>query len=150
MRNNKSIVLSICLVKAVYAAIALCCVAAPFMVRYYDNAIVIPESGKSIFAPLLITLYSIVPPALAAMICLDLLLGNIRKGQPFIEKNVKYLRVISYCAFAVAALFVYFATLRPFAFAIVFAAAFIGLILRVVKNCFEQAVAIREENDFTV
>ena len=30
------------------------------------------------------------------------------------------------------------------------ACAFMGLILRVVKNVFEQAVRIREENDFTI
>ena len=52
--------------------------------------------------------------------------------------------------FWVAAVFIYFSILRPFAFTIVFAAAFFGVILRVVKNCFRQAIAIREENDYTI
>ena len=30
------------------------------------------------------------------------------------------------------------------------AAAFVGLILRVVKNVFEQAVTLKDENDFTI
>ena len=30
------------------------------------------------------------------------------------------------------------------------AAAFFGIILRVVKNVFEQAVALQEENDYTI
>ena len=30
------------------------------------------------------------------------------------------------------------------------AAAFIGLILRVVKNVFQQAMALKEENDYTI
>ena len=30
------------------------------------------------------------------------------------------------------------------------AAAFVGLMVRVVKNAFAQAVAIKEENDYTI
>ena len=36
------------------------------------------------------------------------------------------------------------------ALVVMIACAFMGLILRVVKNVFEQAVALREENDFTI
>lgn len=148
--KDKSIILSSCIIKAVYVAAAVCCFAAPFMVRYYDDTVQISHGLPSVFVPLLVTLYCVVPPAVGALICLDLLLHNIRKGRPFIAQNVKLLRIISYCCFGVSAVFVYFSFLKPFAFVIVFAAAFIGLILRVVKNCFEQAVAIREENDFTI
>lgn len=148
--KDKSIILSQIIIKIVYAIIVICCVTAPLIVKYYDNTVIIPTGGESVFTPLLITLYSIVPPALIALICLDLLLNNIRKNQPFIKQNVKYLRIISYCCFAGAALFIYFSILRPFAFVIVAAAAFFGIILRVVKNCFEQAVALREENDYTI
>ena len=35
-------------------------------------------------------------------------------------------------------------------FVVVIAAAFFGLILRVIKNVFEQAIVIKEENDFTI
>lgn len=147
--KDKSIILSSCIIKAVYVMIAACCVAAPLMVRYYDTFQLL-QSGRSVFLPLLVTLYCVVPPALAALICLDQLLHNIKKGEMFVKKNVTLLRVISYCCFAAAVVFIYFATLKPFAFVVVFAAAFIGLILRVVKNCFEQAVALREENDFTI
>lgn len=148
--KDKSLILSSCLIKAVYAAIAFCCFAAPMMVRYYDDTVVLAHGDPSVFAPLLITLYCVVPPAVTALVCLDLLLANIRKGEPFTRKNVKLLRIISYCCFAGAVVFVYFSFLKPFAFVIVFAAAFIGLILRVVKNCFEQAAALREENDLTI
>ncbi len=148
--KDKSIILSSVIIKCVYAAIAVCCAAAPFLVKMYDERVSLPMWGVSVFVPLIVTLYLAVPPALTAMVCLDLLLRNIQKGEPFINKNVKYLRIISYCCFAEAVVFIYFAVLRPFAFAIVFAAAFMGVILRVVKNCFEQAVAIREENDFTI
>ena len=138
------------LVKIVYALIALCCAFAPFIVKYYDDNIVAAQNMQSVFVPLLITLYAAVPPAVIALICLDKLLNNIRKEQPLVSANVKYLRIISYCCFAESLVFVYFGLLKPFAFVIIFVAAFIGLILRVVKNVFEQAVAMREENDFTI
>ncbi len=141
--KDKSVILSSCITKAVYLVILVCCVAAPFIVRFYDDYVILPSGGRSLFMPLLITLYCIVPPAVFALINLDLLLWNIRKGKPFIQNNVRYLRRMS-------AVFIYFSFHRPVGFVIVFAAAFFGLILRVVKNCFEQAVAIREENDFTV
>ncbi len=148
--KDKSIILSVIIIRATYFLIAACCVAAPFLADYYDKAVITAQGEVSVYVPLLVTLYSIVPPAVAALISLDMLLRNIRKGQPFISRNVTLLRIISYCCFAVSVLFVYFSCLRPFGFAVVFAAAFFGVILRVVKNCFEQAVALREENDFTI
>lgn len=148
--KDKSMLLSCCAIRALYVAVAACCVCAPVMVRYYDDTVQLSHGLPSVFVPLLITLYAVVPPAVGALVCLDLLLRNIRRGEPFTQKNVKLLRAISYCCFAGALVFVYFAFLKPFAFVIVFAAAFFGLILRVVKNCFEQAAALREENDFTI
>lgn len=148
--KDKSIVLSSVIIKIIYALVVACCIAAPFLARYYDDSVVIAHGEASVYVPLLVTLYCVVPPAVAALISLDLLLNNIKKGQPFISKNVTLLRIISYCCFAVSVLFIYFALRRPFAFVVVFAAAFFGVILRVVKNCFEQAVALQEENDFTI
>lgn len=148
--KDKSIILTSCIIKAVYAAILFCCFAAPMMVRYYDDTVQLAHGDPSVFVPLLVTLYCIVPPAVVALISLDMLLNNIKHGEPFTTKNVKLLRILSYCCFAVAAIFIYFSFLKPFGFVVVFAAAFMGLILRVIKNCFEQAAALREENDLTI
>ena len=148
--KDKSVFLSVVIVRVLYGVAAVCCVAAPFMVRYYDNKLILSNGMPSVFVPLLVTLYCAAVPAVIALVNLDLLLRNIRRGEPFIKQNVKYLRILSYCCFAAAVIFIYFACLRPFAFLIVFAAAFFGLILRVVKNCFEQAAAMREENDLTI
>lgn len=149
MNNNKSVILTSALIKVVYVLAAVCCVMAPYMVEHYDRMI-IAKGETSVFAPLLITLYCAVPAAVIALICLDMLLKNIRKNQPFIHKNVSLLRIISYCCFAESLVFVYFSTLKPFALIVVIACAFMGLILRVIKNVFEQAVSMREENDFTI
>jgi len=147
--KDRSVVLTSVLVKVVYGLVAACCVAAPFLVKRYDR-LMVADGQESVYLPLLITLYCAVPFGVIALICLDKLLRNIRKEQPFITQNVTLLRIISYCCFAEVLVFVYFSVLKPFAVVIMIACAFMGLILRVVKNVFEQAVRIREENDFTI
>lgn len=147
--KDKSVILTSILVKVVYGLVAVCCVVAPFLVKRYDS-LVIASGQESVYLPLLITLYCAVPFAVAALICLDVLLRNIRKEQPFITQNVTMLRIISYCCFAEVLVFAYFTVLKPFAVVVLVACGFMGLILRVVKNVFEQAVRIREENDFTI
>lgn len=144
--KDKSIILSQILIKICYVGIVVCAVIAPKLAELYEER----AGGEGLYTPLLATLMCCVPPGIIALVCLDVLLWNIRKNKAFIEQNVKMLRAISYCCFCVAVIFIYFAVLRPFAFVIVFAAGFFGIILRVVKNCFQQAVAIREENDFTI
>lgn len=147
--KDKSLVFSQILVKACYAIVLTCCIFAPMLAeRYSERTAQLHENN--VVTPLLVTLYCCVPFAVCVLVCLDILLKNIGNGKPFIAKNVALLRIISYCCFGVALAFIYFAVLRPFAFAIVFAAAFFGLILRVVKNCFKKAVEIREENDATI
>lgn len=146
--KDKSIILSQILIKICYVGIVVCAIIAPKLVELYSESV--GEGGASLYAPLLTTLLCCVPPGIIALVCLDVLLWNIQKNRAFIDRNVKMLRAISYCCFCVAVIFIYFAVLRPFAFVIVFAAGFFGIILRVVKNCFQQAIAIREENDFTI
>lgn len=148
--KNKSIVLSQVMIKVMYVGIILACVFAPRLVEYYDKRVILEAGLESVYTPLLVTLYCCVPPAVTALISLDMLLFNIQRGDTFIRRNVGLLRIISWCCFLGSAIFVYFSVLRPFALAIVAAAAFLGIILRVVKNCFEEAVALREENDFTI
>lgn len=144
--KDKSIILSQILIKICYVGIVVCSIAAPKLVELYEKNV----GEEGLYTPLLITLMCCVPPAIIALVCLDVLLWNIQKNRAFIEQNVKLLRSISYCCFCVAVIFIYFSILRPFAFVIVFAAGFFGIILRVVKNCFQQAISLREENDFTI
>lgn len=144
--KDKSIILSQILIKICYLGIVVCAILAPNLVGLYEER----TGVEGLYTPLLATLMCCVPPGIIALVCLDVLLWNIQKNRAFIEQNVKMLRAISYCCFCVAVIFIYFAVLRPFAFVIVFAAGFFGIILRVVKNCFQQAIVIREENDFTI
>lgn len=78
------------------------------------------------------------------------LLFNIKKDEIFIGSNIKYLRRISWCCFAVAIITLIGGMLYiPFLFVAV-AAAFVGLMLRVVKNVMQNAVEINEENELTI
>ena len=149
MKKNESAILTSILIKIVYALAVICCIMAPYMVEHYDNMLT-AKGEPSVFVPLLVTLYCAVPAAVVALVCLDKLLKNIIVNQPFIKVNVKLLRIISYCCFAESLVFIYFTTLKPFALIVVIAGGFMGLILRVIKNVFEHAVEIREENDFTI
>ena len=144
-KQNYSVMTTSILVKAVFVLIIVCCIFAPLIVRVYDNGI-IALTGRSVYLPMIITLYL----AAAVALVIDRLLSNIRHDKVFIPANVKILRLISYCCFAVSVIFIYFSFIRPFAWLVVIAAAFFGLILRVIKNVFEQAIILKEENDFTI
>ncbi len=148
-RKNFSVTLSLVLVRIVFALIIVSCFIGPYIVKIYDQGI-IKLTGQSVFVPLIVTLYCSAVPATLLVIALDRLISNIKRGDVFTAKNVTMLRVISYCCFAASVIFIYFSFIRPFAWLIVAAAAFFGLILRVIKNVFEQAIEIKEENDFTI
>ncbi|MDR2296572.1 MAG: DUF2975 domain-containing protein [Clostridiales Family XIII bacterium] len=95
--------------------------------------------------------YACCVPALVALFLLDRLLRNIKGGLVFTEGNVRALRAISWCCFA-EALILTIAALRlaPILLAVAVVVAFFGLILRVVKNVIDAAVALKSENDFTI
>ena len=74
----------------------------------------------------------------------------IRRGEVFCPSNVARIRAVSWGCIAASVLF---AALTPSFYlsgAVAFIAFFVGLCLRVVKNAFEEAVALKEENDFTI
>lgn len=144
--NKSAQVSSIC-TKIVIVLIACAVLAAPQLVKSY---IAYAMKDPSVRITMLVMIYASSVPAMIAMVCLDRLLVNIKRKEVFIEKNVKYLRVISWCCFAVSAILL-IAGFRYLLFLIIaVAAAFFGLILRVVKNVIEQAVVIKNENDFTI
>lgn len=88
--------------------------------------------------------------AYVALYSLIRMLFHIKQDRIFIKENVQYLRRISWCCFTVA-----FATgisglqYIPF-MCVAVAAAFMGLMLRVVKNVMENAVELKTENELTI
>lgn len=142
----KSLFLSRILVKVVM----LLCVAAlfciPICTEWYDAV-----SAQEPIAPLLnVCGYLCIGIGFLAVWQLDALLRRIHAQEIFVEKNVSALRIISWCCFGIAVVLLVLSFWRMLAFIVAFAAAFFGLIMRVLKNVFALAVELRQENDFTI
>ncbi|MEG0752131.1 MAG: DUF2975 domain-containing protein [Oscillospiraceae bacterium] len=144
--DKKSLALTIALVWICTALACALLFAAPWLSRLYADYVKRPE----LFAPLCAALYlSLIPEALA-LGRLHGLLGNLCNGEVFTRGNCDNLRTLSYCCFAAGAIFIALCFWIPTALLLAFAACFMGLMLRVLKNVFVQAVALREENDAVI
>jgi len=97
-----------------------------------------------------VSLYLALIPAFAAIITLERLLSNIRKSDLFVKKNVVCLKILYICCFAESVIFFGLGFFYMLSFVISFAALFMGLMLRIVKNLIEEAVILKEESDFTI
>ncbi len=98
----------------------------------------------------LITVYVGALPVITLLYNLARLLGAIEKEQIFDLKNTSYLRRISWSCFLgaiIAAVSMQY--YLPWLF-VAIAAAFMGLIVRVVKNIIAQAILLKEESDYTI
>jgi hypothetical protein len=128
--------------------------------RYWEYvALFLPQS-----AVLIPAFYIACAFVLFALFRLHGLLSAIKAGEVFTQSNVRRLRAISWACFAVTLLLlltdiiwvIRFGYPKPslsaplFFLAISITAAFMGLILRVVKNVFEAAVLLKDEVDFTI
>ncbi|MBP7073173.1 MAG: DUF2975 domain-containing protein [Clostridia bacterium] len=117
---------------------------APWLIRWFRPDL----AGKK--ALFLSTIYSGSIPAAILLYCLYRLLRHIELEQVFITTNVEYLRRISWCCFAGSV--ICFASIPyyfPWCFVAV-AAAFMGLIVRVIKNVIAQAVELKNESELTI
>ena len=89
-------------------------------------------------------------PILLAFYGLHKMLSNIQQGVIFSLQNTASLRLVSWACFF-AAIFLLIAAFKwP---VLIFASGvigFLGLFVRVIKNMLSEAIAIKEENDFTI
>lgn len=145
--SSKSATASSICTKLVIFIIIGAVIAAPYLVKGYVSY---TAKDPDIVVPLLMTIYACAVPGLIALFSLDRLLSNIRRKEVFIDRNVRHLRVISWCSFAVSGISLVSGFYYLLFLMIAVAAAFFGLILRVVKNVIEQAVNIKRENDYTI
>lgn len=147
MKNDRSIWFTSLAIKAALVLCVISLFVMPYAARIYRDLSI--QDGD-VTVPLLITFYSCAAVGIYILITLDRLVYNIKKGEVFIEGNVKLLRSLSYSCFIIAFITLIFAHFRFLSFIVTFSACFFGLILRVIKNCFTEAVALREENDQTI
>lgn len=146
-KEKRSIRITSVLIKA---AIILCTASLflmPYAAKMYE---MVSFQKDNVTVPLLVTFYICATIGFVILFVLDRLIRNIGNDKVFTDENVKLIRILSYCCFAISVVTLLFARLRILVFVITFAAAFIGLILRVIKNCFSEAIRLREENDFTI
>ena len=78
------------------------------------------------------------------------LLRSIKRGEVFSEANVRRMRAMSWCCMGAAAICLASALYYLPFLLVGLAAGFTGLIVRVVKNVFQQAIAMKDELDLTV
>ena len=89
--------------------------------------------------------------ALLTLFCMLRFTINLEKDLIFVPQNIKWLRFISYgCLSAGLLLIITTIVYHKLYIALSFAALFMMLIVRVIKNAFEQAVKMKEELDLTI
>ena len=87
---------------------------------------------------------------LLALHGLHKMLCNIQRGIVFAVENTAALRLTSWACFFAAVFLLVGACLWP---VLIFASGvigFLGLFARVIKNMLAEAIAIKEENDYTI
>ena len=105
---------------------------------------------QNITIPMLITLYFSVAMAYIVLWSLHKLLKNISKEKVFIPENTGCLRSISWACMLAGISMGIFSLWRSLFVFFAFVLIFMALVMRVVKNVFENAVEIKSENDFTI
>lgn len=98
----------------------------------------------------LATIYIGALPAGLLLYYLRLLLGSIKAGQVFTLTNAERLRRISWCCFVGAGIALISAWYYIPWLIVFVAAAFMGLIVRVVKNLVAEAANMKDEIDHTI
>ena len=146
--KDKSLALSrFCVALFSMLLAALCC-GAPWVFSWLTGLRGGALAGRAWY--LCASLWAVAVPAAAVLYSLHMLLRSIADGEVFTAENVAQLRRISWCCIA-AGLVLLASSLYYVPFlALSAAAAFVGLILRVVKNVFAEAVRIKHENDYTI
>ncbi len=150
MKPMNSAFVSTILTRALSVFLILILPIIPWMMGLYNDYQVNYYGQKSIIVQLIVLGYSACLVGIVALFSLDKLLRNIRKGEVFIHSNIQIIRALSYLCFAECLIFGVFGFIRPLSFMVAAAAAFLGLIVRVVKNTFDIATEIKEENEYTI
>ena len=107
----------------------------------------ITQAGRNF---VLVLAYLILATVIAADCMLFVLLLRVRKCLVFTEKSTALVRGISWCCVLLGVIFCALGIYFQLAFILAFAAAFLGICLRVVKNVLEEATEIKSENDLTI
>ena len=146
--DSKSLLLSKICVIVFMALLLLCAVLAPLIVeRLMWMSALAHSAGKRLF---LATIYTGCIPAGTLLVLLYVLLRRIGGGAVFVRETSACLRYISWCCFSGVVICLASALYYVPWLAVAVAAAFMGLIVRVIKNVIEKAVSLQDDADFTI
>lgn len=147
MKKDRSALLTLVALGILGGLLVFLAFTAPRLARLFVETFNRPAA---IVTPILTTFYVILPFAAGVLVCMWKLLCNILSGEVFLTVNVLLLRIVGILLFFATLIFAvagYF--YMPF-YLLAVCAAFITLIVRVVKNCFAAAVVLKDENDMTI
>ena len=142
MSKKISLITSLVMTSVLFFLIIFACFALPTVVDRIGS-----DRNYTFFY---VSLYTSALPGLICDVSLLFLLLNIKKNQIFTSANVRLLRIISWCCIFVGLEYFVFGHSFISLLLCSFAALFFGLILHIIKNVFEKAIELREENDFTI
>lgn len=132
-------------------AVAVCDVAGWWLVNWFirtSRYAGINDTAHLVWG--LVTLYVASAAAYVMLWNLYRLLANIEAEQVFVADNVHHLRAASWCCMAVALLCLGGAVFYLPMVMVAAAAAFMGLIVRIIKNVFQRAIGMKAELDLTI
>jgi len=149
---------SIILTKFCILALMLVSVIMMFCGKYLISRFLILTGGAKIdisneFSFYIITFisYMLGIIALLTLFCMLRFIVNLENDLVFVPQNIKWLRFISYgCLSAGLLLIIATVVYHKLFLVLSLAALFMMLIVRVIKNAFEQAVEMKEELDLTI
>ena len=149
--DRKSITLTRYVVVLAILASAVAAVCGPWLVTWLMDTHHLRASGPAVGAALLVLGYLCAALAFWMLYNLYRFLHRLEQGQVFVPQTVQALRRISWCCVGAALLCLPAGVLLylPFAF-LGIAAGFMALLVRVLKNAFEQAVRMKDELDYTI
>ena len=84
-------------------------------------------------------------PAYILIYSMFRLLRIVERGEVFTRRSIGLLNAVSLCCFAAALICLGFGLRFPVLLVVTVAAGFVGLIVRIVKNVFQQALAMKDE-----
>lgn len=153
---SKNLSISLSLGLAVF--FLMCCVAGLFILPGLTQMLIdTPDNlgNRSQITPperalVLAIAYCIVADFIFADCLLLRLLFRVKKGLVFTEATVSLIRGISWCCILLCVLFGILGIYFQLSFIVALLGVFLGVCLRVCKNAFEEAIAIKSENDLTV
>lgn len=120
-----------------------------WLVQFVCDNVVHSHGAAGVWG-LMIGLYLCSVPGYLLLAGLYRLLANLERDRVFIAENVLLLRRVSWCCVFAAVICLCISPVWPSLFLVAVAAAFMALIVRVVKNVFVRAIGMKDELDYTV